>query len=521
MLLLKCFPGSGQSSVSGVVNTYHQVVEIIPAKACLRITNIAALDVNSRVMVVQMKGASINTTNSSSFGDITALNEAGNYEIGTVCYIKGDSVFLFHQLLNAYNTTTGKVQLVQFAEYVSATVVDTVKAIPWDNGSGTGGVIAIFADQDITLNAPIYAGLSGYSGGAFLLSGASCSDVFPANGYYYTASVSSPSQSGAYKGEGIADLASTQTGGRGAAANGGGGGNNHNNSGGGGANISNGGIGGGNSSNGVSCTVTRRGEAGKALSNSSGQKIFMGGGGGAGHNNNGVFTKGGGHGGGIVFIWATNISGNNQTVSADGGTGGESASDGAGGGGAGGTIIIHTDTYTGNINVSANGGAGGNSNDGGNIGRCFGGGGGGSGGVIYFNGTAAAGTILYAGGAAGTESGRDASCAAAQPATAGNTGFINTNYNFSRSTITAGYCQLLLPVKLISFFAEWKSNNVFLEWEVANPEMAKRFVIEKSVNGLEWRFSQVITAESGRYNYTATDTEITGSKMFYRLRITR
>lgn len=83
-------------------------------------------------MIVQMKGASINTTAaSSSFGDTTALNEAGNYEIGTVCYIIGDSVFLFHNLLNTYNTTSGKVQLVQFAEYYAAEVIDTVKATPW------------------------------------------------------------------------------------------------------------------------------------------------------------------------------------------------------------------------------------------------------------------------------------------------------------------------------------------------------------------------------------------------------
>ena len=52
--------------------------------------------------VPQMKGAGISTTNNSSFGNVTALNDAGNYETATICSIIGDSVFLFHLLQNTY-----------------------------------------------------------------------------------------------------------------------------------------------------------------------------------------------------------------------------------------------------------------------------------------------------------------------------------------------------------------------------------------------------------------------------------
>ena len=97
------FIGFAQTPISGIVNTYHSVVEVIPAKACLRVTNISSLDVNSRVMIVQMKGASIITSTGATFGDTISLNEAGNYEIGTVCYIIGDSVFLFHNLHMPYD----------------------------------------------------------------------------------------------------------------------------------------------------------------------------------------------------------------------------------------------------------------------------------------------------------------------------------------------------------------------------------------------------------------------------------
>ena len=40
-------------------------------------------------------------SNTAAFGDVI-INNAGNYEIGTICFIKDDSVFLFHSLLNNY-----------------------------------------------------------------------------------------------------------------------------------------------------------------------------------------------------------------------------------------------------------------------------------------------------------------------------------------------------------------------------------------------------------------------------------
>src|SRR5688500_10978169 len=90
----------GQSDTSGIINTYHKVIEIIPSKACISVQNINLINMNSMVMIIQMKGATINTNNTPSFGYTLSLNNTGNYEIGTVCFIDGDSVFLFHELLN-------------------------------------------------------------------------------------------------------------------------------------------------------------------------------------------------------------------------------------------------------------------------------------------------------------------------------------------------------------------------------------------------------------------------------------
>ncbi len=512
-------PVSGQTSnISGIVNTYYKVVEIIPAKACIRVSNISGIVVNTRVMIVQMKGATINTTNTINFGDTTALNEAGNYEIGTICYVIGDSVFLFHNLLNTYTPSTGQVQLVQFAEYYSANVIDTVKAAPWDNSTGTGGVIALYVDQDLTLNAPVYADSSGYSGGDFLLHSGNCSNGLPSNGYIYNGSNTTSFTSGAYKGEGVADVTAAQSGGRGAPANGGGGGNNHNNSGGGGANLNDGGRGGGNSST-AGCTATFRGEAGKALSNWNGQKIFLGGGGGAGHANNFTSAIGGGNGGGIIFIWANNLIGNNQPITAGGGAGGSSQSDGASGGGSGGTIIMHVTNYTGNVIVSVNGAKGGNSNDGGTVGRCYGAGGGGSGGAIYFTGIVPPVTVTVTGGIAGTETGRDPGCAAAQSALAGSDGQIFSSYTFTRSTDPAGYCRFLLPSKLIYFRGTPVERKVKLQWQLVNPEQVNDFRVERRNTNDEWVELLRVAGDQRQETYSATDNIPVQGYNLYRLKI--
>jgi len=406
---------------------------------------------------------------------------------------------------------------VKMAEYYSANVTDTIKAASWNSTSGTGGVIAIFCDMDLTLNAPIYADSSGYVGGAYILSSGTCSNFTPASAYYYNASSTSP-QSGAWKGEGAATVAASQTGGRGAPANGGGGGNNHNNSGGGGANLNAGGIGGGNSST-AGCTTTLRGLAGKALSSWSGQKIFFGGGGGAGHSNGGIYTKGGGNGGGLIFIHAENINGNGYKISANGGAGGQSQSDGAGGGGAGGTIITDITNFIGPLTIQANGGSGGNSEDGGNVGRCYGGGGGGSGGVIYFPSTTPAITINTNGGNAGAETGRDASCAAAVAASAGSSGQVIQNYLYRRSTEPASNCGIALPFTLYYFNAKSVQQKVLLQWRITGTESISQFKVEKQITGNEWIVIQTLTASLRSEVYTTEDLYPAAGKNYYRIKI--
>jgi type IX secretion system substrate protein len=510
---------TSQTNISGIVNSYYTVLEVIPAKACVRLNTVAGLAPLQKTLLIQMKGASVNTTNSSSFGDTTSLNNAGNYEIAIICAINGDSVFMYHNFLNSY-TVTGKVQLVKFAEYYSANVIDTVKASPWNNAAGTGGVIAISVSQDLTLNAPIYADSFGFRGGRYVLSNGTCFNTpFAATGYIYNAANTSP-QNGAAKGESVYDFPAAQSGGRGAPANGGGGGNNHNNGGAGGANLNAGGKGGGNSSS-AGCTTELHGLPGKALSSWSGKKLFFGGGGGAGHSNGAVtVSKGGGHGGGIILIQANNLIGNGYKITANGAKGGNALSDGASGGGAGGSVIMDVTTYSGSVTIQANGGKGGDENDLGTVQRCYGAGGGGSGGVLYFTGSTPAVTLSQAGGSAGLEFGGAPTCNAAVPAASGLNGNIIPSYSLRQATDSSSYCLSIEPlaVRLIYFKIAAAEQGILLQWRVANPETIEEFIIEKIIDG-EWQPVSNLKATGANQYYYYTDEHPNAVTNLYRIRM--
>jgi hypothetical protein len=501
------------SNISGVVNSYYQVIEVIPARNCMRVSNPAGLSTAFKILIVQMKGAVVSTANDATYGDVSSINNAGNYEVAYVCYVNGDSVFMVHNLLNTY-TSTDKVQIVRFADYTNAVVTDSLKAQPWNNATGTGGVIALTVLDNLTLNSAISADGAGSKGGDYVDTGDICVGILT----NYVFNPTAAQQNGAYKGEGIYAVASvTVNGGRGAPANGGGGGNNHNNSGGGGANLSAGGTGGGNSAS-AGCTSSFPGVGGKPLSSAGGTKIFLGGGGGAGHNNGGFTSSHGGNGGGIIFIDADTIISNGRTISARGALGGGGTSDGSGGGGAGGTIILNVTQYTGAASISVAGGKGGDTDNNGVNQRCYAGGGGGSGGVIYFSGAAPAGTITVAGGLSGEDTERAANCNASIPALPGTAGSTIPNYTYRRSTTFSTLCGFALPSKLAYFKAKLVGKTVQLNWRSLNPEFIDRFIVER-MSGSGWQQLAVVAANDTRELYSYTDGNPSKGENLYRIKI--
>ena len=309
----------------------------------VRVDNISGWEVNQKVLLIQMKGASINASNNSNYGQVDDLGFSGQYEISEIQSIDGDEITLKTDILNLYDLSW--LQLVSIPTYQNAVVVDTLKATNWDLLNGAGGVVALWVDEVLTLNAPIDVSGAGFRGGTSDVTTANnCSFVTNANDYAYPFN----DWRAAEKGEGIGLPLFNQESGRGALTIAGGGGNDHNAGGGGGANIGAGGQGGENNEPSFfGCNGNFPGRGGWPLA-SSDTRIFMGGGGGGGHENNNVGSDGG-RGGGIVIIVANEIVGNNQDIWANGQMGPGSFGDGAGGGGAGGTIVVLADQLTGSL----------------------------------------------------------------------------------------------------------------------------------------------------------------------------
>ena len=369
-----------QSDISGIINDYAHVFEIDTCLGSLRLEDISAFQTGDRVLLIQMKGATILESDNADFGTLTDLGMAGVYEKGTITAIAGNEVLLENNILFEYDLG-GNVQLVRIPQYQDARVVDTIKGLPW-NGQ-TGGIIAleVLGQLEFADNAVIDATGIGFRGGTSLTNLPNdCSWFNQQNDYYYDLN----SWRGAEKGEGIADYINGKEAGKGPQANGGGGGNDHNSGGGGGAHLAQGGAGGKNEEPSTfGCKGNHPGLGGKPIDVLPGERVFMGGGGGAGHSNNNVGTDGG-RGGGIILITADRIANNLGQVSflsLQGASPELTKGDGAGGGGAGGTLLIEANTIDiqGEMIIDAQGGDGGRI-DNQSQARCHGPGGGGSGG---------------------------------------------------------------------------------------------------------------------------------------------
>ncbi|MBK8566358.1 MAG: PKD domain-containing protein [Saprospiraceae bacterium] len=363
-----------QVQISGIINDYGKVYSIDPCEAKLTVFNPSAFTQGAKVMLVQMKGATINTSNSGSFGNINEIGGAGLHELGEVKSVTGNDVYLKHELLNVYSTA-GSLQLITVPFYDNALIVSTLTAKPWDGE--TGGVL-IFEADNLQFSADIDVSGLGFRGAEKKLVVSDCTFWTNADEFHYNTS----NWRGSPKGEGIADLASGKEHGRGAQANGGGGGNDHNSGGGGGGNVSEGGIGGKQSASGFGCDGDYPGRGGKPCPADQ-TRIYLGGGGGAGHFDDDGAGSSGGHGGGIAIIMASSITPNGFSIISNGVKPTLAFGDGAGGGGAGGTIVLTAANIQGPMKIEAKGGGGGDSS---NVPeRCNGVGGGGSGGRLLSN----------------------------------------------------------------------------------------------------------------------------------------
>jgi len=398
------YPGTGSSVGTGATSIPVGSIDTSGGGAS---TAIATGDL---LIVMQMQGAQINSSNSDCYGDgvgaagcATRVVTASSYAGGNTAtsYLAGNWEYCTAigpvaagavavrcaggaGTVNAYAATAAtatsgayRYQVIRVPQYSSATLSGTVTAATW-NGA-TGGVAALQVAGTLTMGGnSIDASRRGFRGGGVTLvaPGASPPVIDPVNGtsFYRAVAGAIPGGEveGSFKGEGIAGTprlvyngtAQVDTGtdgypdgsrGRGAPGNAGGGGNNQNGGGAGGGNGGRGGNGGGGWNDASRPTSFRdsgghggdgASRAGNNLSLSV-NRMIMGGGGGSGH--------------------------------VDGG--GTACQNGGWGGNGGGIVIVKAGSFAGNGSLLADGNNGFRPNT---AGSCTdAGGGGGAGGSVY------------------------------------------------------------------------------------------------------------------------------------------
>jgi gliding motility-associated-like protein len=425
--------GQIPSGIEEIINLYTPVLAFDPCKNQLTVENANGYNVGDTVLMIQMKGAVIDSSNTAAFGTVTDYKSAGNYEFNYILAKTGNLVTLKNKLLRTYEIPAGKVQLIRVPYYNNIIVSNTLTCDPWDGSKG--GVLVFNVKDTVTLNAGINVKGKGFRGGSISNNpDGACGTGSPDYFYPLTQPGSSWNAGGAEKGEGIANfLSPAKMAGKGALGSGGGGGNKHNTGGGGGSNFGTGGKGGNTL---AGCPgATNGGLGGVALTTAiNNGKLFLGGGGGCGDINNNVGTKGV-EGGGIVIVQCDYLRGNNNTIDVDGNSqllNGTGIADGAGGGGGGGTVLLSVNNHTGSLTINSRGGNGGNQTP--SFG-CVGPGGGGGGGLVYLKQAAAPAsfTINTAGGAAGIFQATGFSCS-------------NTTYGAAPGTNGGTLFNLTLPV---------------------------------------------------------------------------
>jgi hypothetical protein len=508
-------PGSGvaapssSSGISGVINIYTKVTSVSVSACSVTVASTAGLAVGDKVLIIQMKGDPVTSTiNDPTYGSLTSIGQAGNYEFAVISSLPGGSVIVFQGLVNSYDVSGNNiVQLVRVPKYGQATISGTLTAQPW-NGT-TGGVLAFEASY-IIMNANITVDTMGFRGGKDAGQSASCFE----NNYTYAATGNA-----AERGEGIASTGASYGWGKAPLANAGGGGGSHNGGGGGGGNGGKGGKGGwmyDGCGNYTTDSTLSQGFGGYSLSSYFGaNKIFMGGGAGCGQANGSTWSVGA-PGGGIIIIKADSISNGGAfkiSANARDNTYPPPGANGAGGGGGGGTVLLDIGKYKNTVTVEVKGGKGGD-----NSGSCYAPGAGGGGGLVWYKQSSRPAQITpnISGGIYGLSI-PGGSCGISWGAKAGSAGVERFNLAIPLSTS----CVPPLPISLLYFTATLENDQVLLQWASASEKNNDYFLVEKSADALNWEaFSRIQGSgnSSSVTNYSLYDPKPVKGINYYRLK---
>jgi hypothetical protein len=530
------------TTITSFPNTYYPGQQAIVSAGSTSVAIAAAIygttpiNAGDALLIIQMQGAQINSTNDNTYGDGVSgsgyVNNAQLYAGNMEYIIATNSVPLTGGVLTLQTGTVNNYQksafgtdgqytyqVIRIPLYYNLILNTDITPPIWDGA--TGGVIVMAVMNTLNMNGHSInvtgAGFRG-GGGVRVAIGAGTTREFSTSaGVGFHAS----------KGEGIAGaprfinsnhygslLTNTVEGypggsfGIGAPGNAGGGGNTVNSGGGGGSNGGAGGKGG----NSYGTNRPFGGFSGAPFAQRSPARLVMGGGGGAGDTNDGTgnrangLASSGAAGGGIVIISAGAIISPGSILANGSNANTTVINDAAGGGGAGGSVLINARSGHSNLAVFADGGHGGTNTGGGSP---HGPGGGGGGGVIYSDGTLNA-AASASGGAPGTTNGLINYGAQAGAAGVSLTGPV---MSFPACTV--------LPMQFLSVNGKRNGAQVLINWEVTNEKNVTNYIIEKSDNGTSFITAGIVSKKPGNgeiSRYTFSDASA-GEKavIYYRI----
>jgi len=560
-------PGTSTTTISSYGNTYYPGLQasvtagsssIVLGNASTSGYGTVPISTGDIVLIIQMQGAQITSTNSLAYGSSGATGSgylsnaqlmAGQMEYAIAANavpLTGGTLNVQTALTNSYKNaafgTDGqyKYQVIRVPLYYNATLGADIRPPGW-NGT-VGGVIVFYVSYVLNMNShKIDVSGLGFRGGG----GKNYSNVGSGANTDFVAL--STGKAGGSKGEGIAgtpiyldSLNSTALivgtvegypGGsydRGAPGNAGGGAtdgspnpaNSNNAGGGGGGNGGSGGIGG----NSWSSNLAVGGKPGAVFSQQSPSRLVMGGVGGAGSSDGGTgdaaldgFASSGAPGGGIVIVSAGSITGTGSILANGAAPFTTVLNDGSGGGGAGGSVLIVTGATAPGLTVNANGSAGA-SNTG--AGAKHGPGGGGGGGIVYSNKTL--GTVTVTAGAAGNTT--TGTTPTNYGAAAGAAGISSQSITINQTPLFPVICNGLLPLSFLSTSALYENGQVIVGWQISTEKDIKTYVVERSFDGAGFSAVATITSSSSNdpandYSYTDAPPDNNAKVLYYRIRV--
>ncbi|MBL7113906.1 MAG: T9SS type A sorting domain-containing protein [Bacteroidales bacterium] len=379
-----------------VINRYSRVTDfnnVNPADSdTIEINDPQYFTTGDRVIIMVMKGAEIYTPQNlpgfpNFWGKISNIHNTGYYSVHTISEISGNLVMLSSSFPAIKKGVEGEIiQLIRVPEVLTAILDSSVTCQAWDPVTGTGGVLALFADNKIVINKGIDVTGKGFKG------------ADPTNDYFKgecsvardTFYLDDAVNSAGKKGEGIVFAGFSYTRGLGYAANAGGGGNGRFSGGAGGGQYGTGGQGGKESEN---CSpIQNYGGNGRYIpsgfftnTDTYKNRAYLGGGGGCSTQNpdsSRIATRGGNGGGIVILITDTLTTYKSTTIRANGESVTDTATAGGSGGGGAGMIILDVKRYEGEFSLRVRGGNGGFTSED----ELTGPGGFGGGGFIWFSG---------------------------------------------------------------------------------------------------------------------------------------